>query len=275
MMSSATLSDVETLENIPRGAPIGGSGIVSGTASEGSSRGAERSTVANVSEDGERGRREEEEDRKPLIMDQSVIMDEEPYISPAKAKKISWKCGLCGYYVLAMDHNGNPLELTNSPSGEPLPMSCPRCMLLHHDWEPAVPFDDFNNHANIRSKQSNSYVISDQKSGKQAGFVPARTPAERDLKKTSADITRILQEVEDRWRNYAPRESPTSREQGPKGRLMAYYCDKCNRELLRMDQYGELVPMVSDKEGKPLPIVCPGCKEEHSEWVVRPFTVTR
>ncbi|ORC84322.1 uncharacterized protein TM35_000461410 [Trypanosoma theileri] len=191
-------------------------------------------------------------------------------------KKISWRCGMCGYHVLAMDQEGNPLPLSVSPFGEVLPMSCPRCLLEHTSWEQAVPFDEHGDHTNIRSKLSNNYVRTTAKeNGPVKDFHPPPTSSASGVQTEKVEIPPILEEI-GRWTYKDGVPKPTVPEVSrPRGTRMAYYCGKCDRQLLRMDPYGELVPMVRDKDGVLLPILCPGCKEEHNQWEVKPYKVTR
>nr|CCC95875.1 unnamed protein product [Trypanosoma congolense IL3000] len=195
--------------------------------------------------------------------------------APAAAstkRRISWKCSLCSYYVLAMDHNGEPLVLGTSSFGEPLPMTCPRCLLSHCDWVQATPFDNFNNHVNIRSKQSNSYLTTTPDVDVEKVLPPISLSKGSQLPKTS--IPPFSQG------SVAPCKDPSiflsmGREQPNLGRQMMYYCGKCDRKLLRMNQYGELIPMACDKDGATLPVLCPGCKEEHRDWNVKLFGAWR
>ncbi|KAG8348685.1 hypothetical protein TRVL_00467 [Trypanosoma vivax] len=189
----------------------------------------------------------------------------------ATSKKISWKCGMCGYHVLAMDHEGNPLPLSESSFGEVLPMSCPRCLLEHTDWQQSIPFDEYDNHANIRSRLSNNYVFTtNSENHKEKDFRPSHTVQAKCAGNKSVELPPILQEIDRKFRNTA-KDTPAPSNPRPLAKPMAYYCGKCDRRLLRMDQYGELVSMVCDKDGVPFPITCPGCKEEHSEWNIKPL----
>ncbi|KEG13610.1 hypothetical protein DQ04_00901120 [Trypanosoma grayi] len=197
-------------------------------------------------------------------------------VSPRKQTKISWKCGMCGYHVLAMDHEGKPLPLSVSSFGQVLPMSCPRCLLEHTSWEQAVPFDEHGDHANIRSKLSNNYVRTSSHVDTEARvFQPAPTSAAPGSHADGVTLPPILQEIGRRTYKEGVAQPIAVEAPRPRGSRMAYYCSKCGRKLLRMDPYGELVPMVRDNSGVPLPIVCPGCKIEHNQWDVKPFTITR
>lgn len=64
---------------------------------------------------------------------------------------ISWKCGLCGYHVLAVDQFGKPLPLSCNAYGDCIPLRCPRCHLEHTSWEASTPFDRQGEHVNMRS----------------------------------------------------------------------------------------------------------------------------
>ena len=37
---------------------------------------------------------------------------------------VAWRCDVCGYRMLAMDHHGVPLPLERGPRGEVLPVFC-------------------------------------------------------------------------------------------------------------------------------------------------------
>jgi hypothetical protein len=64
---------------------------------------------------------------------------------------ISWRCDVCGYHMLAMDHRGNALPLERGPRGELLPVFCSRCNEEHADWTPTTPFGTLGDHANIKA----------------------------------------------------------------------------------------------------------------------------
>ncbi|EKG02191.1 hypothetical protein TCSYLVIO_006791 [Trypanosoma cruzi] len=227
-------------------------------------------------EEGEQGQRSLGENVFAGSSNRSALSDSLFQTNFRKRIKISWKCGMCGYHVLAMDQNGKPLPLSVSSFGQVLPMSCPRCQLEHTSWEQAVPFDEYGDHANIRSKLSNNYVRTASNVGGTdvEDFRSTATKRATGVGVESPEIPPILQEI-GCWRQ---KEGGGQRvaQNDPRfcGPRMAYYCGKCGRKLLRIDPYGELVPMVRDKDGTVLPIVCPGCKVEHSQWDVKPFTVT-
>jgi hypothetical protein len=77
-----------------------------------------------------------------------------PPNQPAAERDLSWKCGPCGYHVLAMDQSGRGLPLELGPAGKVLPLMCPRCRQEHTHWLPASPFDAFGDHANLPSALS-------------------------------------------------------------------------------------------------------------------------
>ncbi|KAH9586229.1 hypothetical protein LSM04_001413 [Trypanosoma melophagium] len=218
----------------------------------------------------------EEEESSPKH--RSSGSEENTHCSSVRGKKkISWRCGMCGYHVLAMDQEGNPLPLSVSPFGEVVPMSCPRCLLEHTSWEQAVPFDQHGDHANIRSKLSNNYVRTTAKEKAEVvkDYHPPPTSSATGVHTDKVELPPILQEI-GRWTYKDGVPKPTVPEVArPRGPRKAYYCGKCDRQLLRMDPYGELVPMVRDKDGVLLPIMCPGCKVEHNQWEVKPYKVTR
>ncbi|ESL10533.1 hypothetical protein TRSC58_01734 [Trypanosoma rangeli SC58] len=182
---------------------------------------------------------------------------------------------MCGYHVLAMDQDGRPLPLSVSSFGQVLPMTCPRCLLEHTSWEQAVPFDEYGDHANIRSKLSNNYARTTSNAGTEVQDIrPAHTTKATGVAGATPEIPPIFQEIRSKVPKDALRHMPALSDPKPRGHRMAYYCSKCNRQLLRIDPYGELVPLVRDKDGLVLPIVCPGCKVEHNQWDVRPFKIT-
>ncbi|CAD2220463.1 hypothetical protein ADEAN_000798500 [Angomonas deanei] len=55
----------------------------------------------------------------------------------------------------------------------------------------------------------------------------------------------------------------------------AYYCGLCHRRLLRFGAEGELIPLSCDEEGRILPMRCPGCGVEHSDWELKGFAAGR
>ncbi|RNF26074.1 uncharacterized protein Tco025E_01703 [Trypanosoma conorhini] len=231
---------------------------------------------SNADADAEAGREGEAREDLAAASQKRYAKDENVlYGVPRKRTKISWKCGMCGYHVLAMDQEGRPLPLSVSSFGEVLPMTCPRCLLEHTSWEQAVPFDEYGDHANIRSKLSNNYARTTGNAGAEMRDVtPVHTTRATGVAGSSPEIPPILQEIGRKLQQDAAGHMPMQPDPKPRGRRMAYYCRKCNRQLLRIDPYGELVPLARDKDGSVLPIVCPGCKVEHNEWDVRSFTVT-
>ncbi|CAJ1006156.1 hypothetical protein Q4I28_001472 [Leishmania naiffi] len=196
-------------------------------------------------------------------------------------KNISWHCTLCGYHVLAMDQDGTPLPFTISAFGNVLPMTCPRCKLNHTSWQPSTPFSENGDHRNLPTALSNRYVIQapDQQSLRvkdreemgaadqsDAGVKAASSlAAGGHLAQTEASVGRLATQ-----QRSIPAISAVSSAQ-----RRAYYCGRCGRRLLRVDANGELVEMDRGKDGQVLPITCSGCKENHSDWVVKPYAVNR
>ena len=217
-------------------------------------------------------------------------------------KSVSWQCGLCGYYVLAMDQNGTPLPFTTSAFGNVLPLLCPRCKLSHTSWQPSTPFNEQGDHLNLPTTYSNRYITS---SGSTAAAerVPLATDSAglNDVKDTAAaadasdasrltrsatgsnallsqraavaSLTYVAQQRVAQFRHNAQdgNRNAASTAAAPLLQRRAYYCGHCNRRLLRMDANGELVDMDRNADGSIRPIRCPGCGELHGDWVVKPY----
>lgn len=224
---------------------------------------------------------EEVERREAASPDTAVSVSIAPVDSEEEKLLISWKCGCCGYHVLAMDQDGRPLPLSRGAYGELLPIRCPQCEMEHTSWEQAIPFDKHGDHVNIRSTLSNNYVTQCRKRGEVAASsrqpnppssrLSTNTPslARRELPPILANIGRVTYKdgVAVPNNHAKPRQTAAVR--------MAFYCSLCGRRLLRVDSEGELVAMDVDGKGEVLPIRCPGCGEVHNRWEVRPFTVGR
>eukprot|EP00796_Vickermania_ingenoplastis_P012038 gene12038-8291_t len=242
--------------------------------SEGVASGGEEGTEEGTERSGSGGKEAEPQPEEASTTISVPITDEQ-------RSHISWKCGVCGYHVLAMDQNGNPLPLSRGAYGELLPIRCPQCEMEHTSWEQAVPFDKHGDHVNIRSTLSNNYVTQCRKKDLQpvpdassSGVTSPRgshspSTAARELPPILANIGRVTYKdgVAVPNNHVKPRQVPEVR--------MAFYCTRCGRRLLRVDSEGELVAMDKDAKGEVLPIRCPGCGEVHNRWEVKPFTVGR
>ncbi|KAK7197373.1 hypothetical protein NESM_000684900 [Novymonas esmeraldas] len=196
-------------------------------------------------------------------------------------KNVSWQCTLCGYHVMAMDQDGTPLPFTSSAFGTVLPLSCPRCKLSHTAWQTSTPFSEAGDHMNLPTTLSNRYVLPAssgqtlrvrEKAGQGAASqsdsavdgAPSFLAGGRLAQRAAAVAALATQQ----------RGVPGTSTVSPAQRR-AYYCGRCDRRLLRVDVNGELVDMDRDQDGEVLPITCPGCKESHSDWVVKPYAVRR
>ena len=58
-------------------------------------------------------------------------------------------------------------------------------------------------------------------------------------------------------------------------RRYTYRCGRCQRNMMRMDSLGDLIPLDRDLDGKILPYSCPGCHVDHSDWHVVPFALRK
>ena len=212
------------------------------------------------------------------------------------SRHIAWCCGSCGYHMLAMDHNGQPLVLASDAFGKPIPLQCPRCALEHTNWEQSVPFDKNGDYVNIRSAFSNHVIASssggattstDVAAGGVAGIGKDQnaltllqrptTQAAASSKGSSAAVAVVLPAIlqsigtvtykDDQIINLAPKKAAQA------AAPLAYYCGKCSRRMQRVDQFGKLVPLELDPYGKVVPMTCPGCKATHAEWQTKPFLV--
>lgn len=158
---------------------------------------------------------------------------------------------------MAMDHRGQPIPLLLGARDNPVPLHCPRCDEEHCHWSPACPFDDFGDHANLRSAFS-------QLPSKQGAALTG------EVKERLREAVLRTSKPRSHGGNSPPR--PRNEEVGkPVDRLgaqQAYYCIHCGRRLLRMDHKGTLVPMERDPNGALVPLECPGCGQNHTMWVV-------
>ncbi|GET86387.1 hypothetical protein, conserved [Leishmania tarentolae] len=196
-------------------------------------------------------------------------------------KKISWQCTLCGYHVLAMDQDGAPLPFTTSAFGNVLPMTCPRCKMHHTSWQPSTPFSEDGNHMNMPTTLSNRYLtplpgqqplrLRDMEATGSVGQSDAGVGTTSSMVSGSYVPQRaaFVSALATQQRNAAAISAMSSAQR------RAHYCGRCGRRLLRVDANGELVDMDRDKDGHVLPITCPGCKESHSDWVLKPYAVNR
>lgn len=203
-------------------------------------------------------------------------------VSYRQRKNVSWQCTLCGYHVLAMDQDGTALPFSTSAYGNVLPLTCPRCKLTHTSWQTSTPFSEEGDHMNLPTTLSNRYVAPSAAQqvlrgrGRDAAPGPADPSAEG-----ATDAAALLGggRIAERAAAVAAlatqqRHIPGMSTVAPVQRR-AYYCGNCGRRLLRVDANGELVDMDRDKDGQVLPITCPGCRETHSDWVVKPYAVKR
>lgn len=242
--------------------------------------------------------RDSDDDEQVEDLLEEVIDDESQGSIPLnseESRKISWQCGACRYCVLAIDHRGKPLPLTTDAWGNPIPLQCPRCMLSHTKWTQCVPFDDHGDHVNVKGAFSNSANrrliqesnfelarLQEQQQkhqqqqaaggvGAPGGIAPSQAPTAGGQPTVLQNLPAILQNIGlVSYRNGEP--MPTTKPQpAPRKQKLAYYCGPCGRKLLRMDQYGDLVPLDKDSDGRTLPLMCPGCKTMHGDWLIRPF----
>ncbi|KPI85662.1 hypothetical protein ABL78_5283 [Leptomonas seymouri] len=216
-------------------------------------------------------------------------------------KNVSWQCGLCGYYVLAMDQDGTPLSFATSAFGNVLPLMCPRCRLSHTSWQASTPFNEQGDHLNLPTTYSNRYVAPSAPSADAQLIKGSASTKEREAALAGGEMggdegTRFLHSALPSTlagvgvgntllshRAAAASLSITSRQLRNTGaaasdaslQRRAFYCGHCNRRLLRVDANGELVDMNRNKDGSICPIQCPGCGEMHSDWVVKPYAVHR
>ncbi|KAG5510620.1 hypothetical protein JKF63_06918 [Porcisia hertigi] len=197
------------------------------------------------------------------------------------SKKVSWKCKLCGYYVLAMDQEGTPLPFTTSAFGNVIPLTCPRCAVSHTSWQSSSPFNKEGDHKNLPTTLSNRYFmltageqpmrLKDKEATGPTGHLNASAEAAPSLV-----VGNRLDQVAVPVSLLATKQRGALRTPAvPSVQRRAFYCGRCGRRLLRVDANGELVDMDRDQEGEVLPITCPGCKENHNDWVVKPYAVHR
>ena len=168
----------------------------------------------------------------------------------------AWKCGRCGYYMMAMDHRGVALPLELNAFGEPIPTYCPRCDEAHVDWSMENPRSQFGDFPNIP--------------GGFAANVTHGVPQPRARNEASALVLPGSDRpagMELGMRTAATATVASPKKKGP----MAYYCGRCDRRLMRLDSHGALIPIETDAFGNIVPLFCPGCKEEHSEWIQGPM----
>jgi DNA-directed RNA polymerase subunit RPC12/RpoP len=175
----------------------------------------------------------------------------EPNVDAGRpVEAISWRCDVCGYHMLAMDHRGNALPLERGPRGELLPVFCSRCNEEHADWTPTTPFGTLGDHANIKA------AFSDK--------VNAGVPM-ADERKIRALVMEHVPTIGQLQTKYTAEEE-TGKPQASSP-ADSYACGRCGRRLQRMDANGNLVPLDRDARGNTVPLECPGCRELHSEWV--------
>jgi hypothetical protein len=177
-------------------------------------------------------------------------MDDEEGLAAQGRPAISWRCDVCSYRMLAMDHRGAPLPLERGPRGEVLPVFCSRCGIEHSDWTPVSPFDSLGDHANVRGAFSDKI-----KSG-----VPMES--EKDVRRIVADSVPAIAQLQ---KVYAQPDALTRKEDRPND---TYACGRCGRRLLRIDANGHTVPLDVDTRGRLVPLECPGCHETHADWIV-------
>ena len=156
----------------------------------------------------------------------------------------AWRCQRCNYHMLSMDQWGRPLALEPDAFGRPIPIHCARCDTDHTEWVPEAPFDELGDHANIPAAFS-SLVH-------KGVPLPART--------------QLLVATRESC-DFVSGSTITVSTALPK--VQAFHCGLCGRRLLRMDAFGNLVPLEKDATGNTVPLECPGCHVSHTEWVVR------
>jgi hypothetical protein len=216
-------------------------------------------------------------------------------------RSISWRCGPCGYHLLAMDHNGQPLTFGVDAFGKPIPLQCPRCALEHIHWEQAVPFNAHGDFVNIKSSFSNHIARSSAAAISAAGGAGSRnsvavtTAALGEVNTlpllqrptyavgggvdmsaaivSAVPIPPVLQAIGTVTYKDDQVIHLTKRSTGPTVVPTAYFCGKCSRRMQRVDQFGKLVPLELDPYGQVVPLTCPGCKATHADWATKPFRI--
>ncbi|CCW64604.1 unnamed protein product [Phytomonas sp. EM1] len=192
-----------------------------------------------------------------------------------KLDKAAWRCGLCGYLMLSLDQEGNPIPFTCSAFGTPLPLGCPSCSQTHINWESANPFDALGAHINLRNAHrlkvgteglsqlpsSITCVTSPPDRASREATDPTDSPSEIGRVAPRTQVSPVATALHATFRSKSMNVS----------QMQCYYCGRCHRRLLRVDAWGELVPMNCDADGNVLPILCPGCGMLHSEWTIGPF----
>jgi hypothetical protein len=210
-------------------------------------------------------------------------------------RSIAWRCGSCGYHLLAMDHNGQPLSFDTDAFGRLIPMQCPRCALEHTNWEQSVPFDSHGDYVNIKSSFSNQ-IVRPSALGRSPSMVGGAAAGAGEVntlpllqKPTysvagsggstsgaassapSTAIPAILQAIGSVTYKDDEVVHLIQKKTTPAAAPLAYYCGRCSRRMQRVDQFGKLVPLELDPHGNVVPMTCPGCKQTHAEWVTKAF----
>jgi hypothetical protein len=177
----------------------------------------------------------------------------------------TWRCEHCGYFMLSMDHHGRALPLEKDAFGKPIPTFCPRCEEDHCEWSAVAPRTQFGDWPNIPS-----------------GFAstkPHGILAPRSVTLASSFRRNVVSPSGPASANMPPPHaaspahglgvgvSPSNRYKGPS----AFYCKRCQRRLMRLDSFGQVVPLETDAYGNIVPLYCPGCRVDHSEWVQGPM----
>jgi hypothetical protein len=189
-------------------------------------------------------------------MEQSRIPGVEDSLVNNRRAPVSWKCELCGYHMLAMDHRGVPLPLGRGPRDELLPVYCSRCDKEHVSWVQSSPFDTLGDHANVRAAFSD----------KVNSGVPLPSDAVRKMiKLTAPNIAALQPHV------YGGPNKTELLDRTASHEAQTYACGRCGRSLLRLDANGKVVQMDRDVYGNLAPLECPGCHATHGDWVLTPM----
>lgn len=188
-----------------------------------------------------------------MQMHEGYTADEPPARASRLPPEQAWRCDVCQYHMLAMDHCGRPLPLERGANGVLLPVMCPRCDAAHTNWSQTTLFDNFGDHANVPA--SFSTLITKGR--------PIERAAAQHLVDAHAPQISALTEAE-RERSGASAAPPQRTAQE------AYHCGKCGRRLLRVDSAGRLVELGRDPAGDIVALDCPGCHERHTDWHILP-----
>lgn len=212
-------------------------------------------------------------------------------IEQPNPKNVAWRCGSCGYCMLAIDHRGAPLPLTRDAFGRVIPMQCPKCMLRHAQWTPCEPFRNNGDHVNVKSTFSNTvraaYEAPLVRQSSALGLTTATAAttvvpvtgsvgtaassigANSSATSTATALPAILASIGAVTYREGVAVPTAAAAPAPRAVRQTYICGLCQRKLLRIDQFGALVPLDLDTAGNVAPLRCPGCKQIHSDWPIK------